>query len=280
MELGVIMKKIYTFMHAIIISIMVVQGGYAMHRAAAFIKQLAPGMPKHADVKPQQMVPATLWLQCAQGKQLSAADKKNLYVQDCTLAAQNFVMPAHRKNDTTVRLMTYNVHMWTDAHNKRTYDAILKDIETINADVVALQEVIMFDAATIAADFKALGYEHQLFFATHTGKSGFGFGNMFISKYPFAQPPIKQPYAIDTKHKEKRNFINAVLALPNNKKISLYATHLDVWDETEEHRVAEASEIIAHAAYNNITNSCIMGDFNAIRPDDYQYTVGGKKVWD
>ena len=47
------------------------------------------------------------------------------------------------KDKDILRIMTYNVHFWTDVNEIPNIDKILQDIKTINPDIVCLNEVTL-----------------------------------------------------------------------------------------------------------------------------------------
>ncbi len=228
----------------------------------------------------QTMPAASLWHAIAQGNTLNRYTMVQLFINDCALHAhENNAIPTHTINNDTVRLATYNVHMWKDAHSKNNFDAIIDTIGKVNADVLVLQEVLMFDNDRIVKKLKELGYTYTATAqaATFGGKL---FGNMVVSKYPFASDPVIKTYDADQKYAgERRCYIKAQVQLPGDKKITVYGTHLDVYDQTETLRKREIEELVTDSARSQIP--CIIAaDFNAVRKRDYQYEVNGKSVWD
>lgn len=212
--------------------------------------------------------PATVWSYLAQGKPVNSQLKKQLFVHDCGTLATTVKVPAHKKNNSTIRLATFNVHMWSDPFGADTYQELVQDIAALHADVLALQEVITFDLGRIIADFMQLGYTHHIFYGTHTTAAG-EFGNMIFSKYPFVGNEVSKTFNVDMGQPEQRNFIRVQLQLPNGQSMVVYTTHLDVYDDTEQRRVAEVQELLADIARQSCKNVVMMGDFNAVRQRDY-----------
>lgn len=228
------------------------------------------------------MAPASIWSLLAQGKVVTAKEKKNLFIKDCAMLADaNKFIPAHSKNDNRVRIATYNVHMWLDPHGGKAYEEIMKVIGIINADILVLQEVEMYDSKKIEDDFVKMGYQPGLFLNMYN-EGGRQFGNMVVSKYPFARKSTTKYFTVDEQEWEKRGFIHAVIALPNKQEVSVYGTHLDVFDTTEKRRVGEIKELLELAQQeidkNKHANVVLVGDFNAVRKKDYQYTVYGENL--
>lgn len=238
----------------------------------------------HADgFAKQQLPPASMWQRVAQGHNVSRHEMVNHYIADCNrLAGENASIPTHRKNNETVRVATYNVHFWHSPDLRYNFDAMMQTIGAINPDILILQEVALDNLPRIIHEFNKLGFtyaEHTFYKAADYANSPFG--NVIISKYPLAQHPINKAFYID-KHRggEQRGYLRHAFYLPNNKKITIYGTHLDVHDETEDRRAWEVEELVMMADKDTSENIMIAADFNAVRARDYQYSVGSKRVWD
>ncbi|MCX5925630.1 MAG: ankyrin repeat domain-containing protein [Candidatus Dependentiae bacterium] len=218
---------------------------------------------------------ASIWehyaqrLSTGQKIELDENSMQDLFISDCARDAEQNKRIS--KKDTSIaRLATYNVHKWLDPKGTPNYQGILDTIKAINADVLVLQEVIFTRASICAADFQKLGYNHQVSMDT-----GNGLHNMIVSKYPFVQEPIKKVYKVDqdSELREKRNFINTRVQLPDGNTISVYGTHLDVWDESGVKRTQEVKELLTVAGVDGSTNILLAADWNAVRKKDYQYMV-------
>lgn len=230
------------------------------------------------DAYVQEHLPASIWQAYATEGVLDRATIAPSFIKDCARdAVQNQRIP--EKTPGIVRIAIYNVHFWTDPLKQKNYPSILETIKTINADILLLQEVRLFNPEKIENDFKALGYTHQTFMSMKLWGND-PFGNMIVSKHPYIGEPVKKIYDSDKEQSEKRNFINRLIQLPHNKTISLYNTHLDVRDATGLMRTLEAQELVETAAHDINQNVLLAGDWNAVRQRDYQYHVSGKLVWD
>lgn len=228
--------------------------------------------------QPQQN--ATLWESRAQGHAVERRDMIKSFINDCVCyAGDNNAIPVHQKNNQSVRIATYNVHEWLDPYGAKNFDGIVTAIKQVQADVMILQEVALFNKATINDALHDAGY-HYTAFVTTINSAKRPCGNMIISKYPFTQKPVVKTFNADYHAgRERRGFIKTDIALPNNNTITLYGTHLDVWDASECKRTHEAAELVSTSAH--VSGNVLIGaDFNAVRPQDYQYQVKGKKVWD
>jgi endonuclease/exonuclease/phosphatase family metal-dependent hydrolase len=168
-----------------------------------------------------------------------------------------------RSEHSNIRFLTFNVHMWKDFNNKNKYEEILDVIRTSDADIVGLQEAMLFDkkiSQKYKKDFEHMGYQYQI---VCNEKYGI---NMLFSKYPIItynilklkQDPIQKlhRYAIFAE-------INVGISM------NVIVTHLDVYDETEQTRLDQINTIIKELGKHNDLQTIIMGDFNSLRRLDY-----------
>jgi len=229
----------------------------------------------------QTMPPASLWARMAHDSNVKRFDMRQSFIDDCALYAhENNLIPQHKKNNETVRIATYNVHSWYDCKGKNNFEGVMSVIKDINADILILQEVSLFDWKKIKKTCESLGYYcskslfvHTMYYYLHS------FGNMIVSKYPLAQEPIQKTFDADKKmFGDTRGYVKIVVDLPHQKKIKIYGTHLDVYDNTESLRTKEIQELIEDIGIG-IDPCIIAGDFNAVRASDYQYEMDGKSVW-
>lgn len=231
-------------------------------------------------------------------------EKLRLFVNDCNASVgQNDRIPQHQANDESIRIVTYNVHYWTDPFGRPNFDAICRVIEQVNADVLILQEVSWGPTAhnqqrtrdQIKQAFTRLGYEYFLF-GQAANLFGAPFGNVIISKYPFfkiEQATIFQERPANIA--ENRSFVKVSIDLPNNKSMTVYGTHLDVFDETGAWRENQTNQLIQHIndfqqneprefdenRNGYIENVLIAADFNEPRAVDYRAFAleGGMRPW-
>jgi len=243
---------------------------------------------KHLDIHNstvQNHQPSSIWQEILRsGKDDINLDQKiACYIQDCKkLTHENSAIPFHQMNQNTVRFATYNVHFWHGAgHGKSkqgNFENIIKVIKKINADVIVLQEVVLSDKFDTIKLFEKMGYKYWAFCKTVNHGS---FGNMLLSKYPIIKSVITKLFDADKKiKKQQRGFVNMRIQLPNNKAVSVYGTHLDVYDESENTRLAEIQELIEFTKQDKNQNIIVTADFNAVRKQDYQYKINDKLVWD
>lgn len=223
---------------------------------------------------------SSIWQTLSKGKGMSMLEKRDAYTNDCKTFGKQFNKQLKKHNpDTTIRFMTYNVHFWKGKNKENTVEPILTLIKKINPDILCLQEVIWHDKnkKDLTQKFKELGY-------TDGGEKTFVAGKGALGNIIFSKYPLSDLYAKKYKNpvrREYRSFTGGTV-LFNNQPIRFYCTHLDVWDETEKTRLEEITELTDHIKNNDadIKNIIFMGDFNAVREEDYEYVVNDKNVWD
>lgn len=216
---------------------------------------------------------ASIWLDIAAGANLSATDKKTSFITDCQeLAGENAKINAHPHDASTLRIATYNVHFWKDPHEN--WSTTLGTIAAIDADVLILQEVEFFNTEQYEEYknlFKQQGflYGTDVFGNTEDPSSGILFGNMILSKHPLESEPIITSFSTNYDQITTRCFINAKIKLPNGEVLSMYGTHLDVFDGTEAIRLEQIKELIAVVNADPSDHVLIAGDLNSVRQQDY-----------
>lgn len=301
---------------------------------------------------------STVWASIAHSKQepsyvgtiRDAGDKKDIFINDCKkYSSLNAKIPQHTQGDGLCRVATYNVHFWTNPHEYENFEKIMQAIQTINADILILEEFtwgnessnyaseilrekypdeqdkLLNQANTeiggddwyaaslsdpsfwdkqrarltelcvqalkdhneptspkeeILQRFKNFGYIDHIFADAPDKPGSSPFGNVVFSKYKIKERHVAF-YSTGYK-KAKRSYAKAVIELPENKSVVVYGTHLDVNDATGKTRAAQIQELtqIIDADKTNHENILVAGDFNEIRSkQDYQHTVGNKKIW-
>jgi endonuclease/exonuclease/phosphatase family metal-dependent hydrolase len=273
-------------------------------------------------MKSSQILPeASTWTKVRNGDKLQAEDKQTLFIDQCKiLASENSKIANHVSNNALVRVVTYNVHFWTDPYSdyqtakiseklkiicqqqnifsNSKITPIFDVIDSLNADILILEEVsshkipgrmemeefedykkILFSLGYIYGLEQNTSYEDLQFFGntiiTNNMKDfkaspNGPFGNWIISKLPFIQNPIVKHF--DNQHKyahESRCYVHCIIQLPNNQILSVYGTHLDVYNEKELIRFAQITELLDTIRHDNCDNILIAGDFNSIRCEDY-----------
>ncbi len=150
------------------------------------------------------------------------------------------------------RVCTWNVHGWCDAWGRLGYARAEETLRALDCDVIALQEV--FDTERLARLDVALSTRHAF------APAAWG-ANALL-----ARPAVREPraLALDVVAGELRSAVRGEVTL-GGVRVAVAATHLDVHDEAV--RCAQYEQLAA--TLSREAPALLLGDFNALRPDDY-----------
>ncbi|MGE0206273.1 MAG: endonuclease/exonuclease/phosphatase family protein [Candidatus Babeliales bacterium] len=247
---------------------------------------------KVATPKQHQTMPIhQLWHKIAHQEKPTAInrqEKLDLFEKTIQAALNENNKIPKKKNDI-FRILSYNVHFLKDSNNKPSEHTILHSIEKINPDVAVLQELYVEDSnafehntTALQKKLKKLGYQTILGCKTYKNqafKAGDWFGNVIISKI---KPQKSKSVSFESQLKERgeeRCYIYTQLMIPQlEQPLEIIGTHLEVSDPTEEYRLAQIKEILAFPFCTK--NVLIAADFNAVRKQDYDYTINKQSGWD
>jgi endonuclease/exonuclease/phosphatase family metal-dependent hydrolase len=126
-----------------------------------------------------------------------------------------------------IRIATYNVHKCKGLDQRTNPERIARVIRELNADVVAIQEILdvrdgraEFDQARcIVAELKTycecFGENRKLY--------GGRYGNMTLSRFPIQ---LCRNYDVTWRHRERRGCLRTDLLLPDKTLLHLFNVHL------------------------------------------------------
>lgn len=166
------------------------------------------------------------------------------------------------KQSNTLRIMTMNVHMWSNVYNVSCKKEILEVIKRSGSDIVCLEEIQYKTKEDLNKIKKKTGLEYLNTVVT-ANHNKMPFGNMMLSKRKW---DIIENIYLGRYNGENRSAIYARFGT-----LHVYCVHLDVWDDTGTERKKELDVLMTHISKNAKDNDPIVvcGDFNAIRKDDY-----------
>ena len=121
----------------------------------------------------------------------------------------------------TIRIATYNVHKCRGMDRRVRPERIAEVVAELNADVVALQEVVRIPHAAPEDDQAAfiagrLG-EYQLCFGENRQFRGGAYGNAILSRLPVA---LSRNYDLTWKGRERRGCLRADVQVPSGLRRS------------------------------------------------------------
>src|SRR5262249_31384822 len=110
------------------------------------------------------------------------------------------------------------------------------------------------------------------------------FGVMILSKFPLHDMEGRHFLATEP-NADREGYVHAV-ATVNNRKISVYGTHLTVEliskepERCEAIRLAQIKQLVELAHHDSCEHVIIAGDCNTLRKHDYDFMIDGVKAWD
>lgn len=162
------------------------------------------------------------------------------------------------KAPAQVRVLTYNVHMAFDAHGIPDPVATARVIETLNADLVALQEVgrgwTVNGGADLAAWLRWRFPEYRLVYGAMNGDL---WGNVILSRFDLRDSGVVR-FPIRTGRIQRG--LTWVTVPAEGGDLLVINAHL-AHGSGEEERLAQAGDVLAF--WNGRRPALILGDFNA-----------------
>jgi len=142
-----------------------------------------------------------------------------------------------------VKILSYNIYHGANAHGGSNLEAIGRIIDTLQPDLVALQEVDKQTTRVQGKDLTAIlssltGMEG--IFGKAMDYAGGGYGEAILSRYPILKTrnhPL--PHAPNA---EPRSALEVRVALPNRREILFVGTHLDHL-RTDQNRIDQVQQI-------------------------------------
>lgn len=126
-----------------------------------------------------------------------------------------------------VRIATFNLHHGKEKSKRYSRAKMLKDIESLNADIICLQEADVFSFRTVFDNQPKIIAEHLGYFYVSNRVRFFGLGfqhNAIISKFPIVN---SEAIILPTeKSKQNRVALNADIRI-EEKDVTLITTHLN-----------------------------------------------------
>jgi endonuclease/exonuclease/phosphatase family metal-dependent hydrolase/dienelactone hydrolase len=219
------------------------------------------------------IIASTVWLMLASDPRtaLSGAPAQNEAAQQATTqkaTSQQASSQSKSRNDV-LRVLSYNIHHAAGTDGKLDLNRIAKVIQSVNPDVVSLQEVDQRASRSGSKDQpselgKLTGM--RVLFAENIPLQGGSYGNAILSRFEIES----KNHSLLPNHSkgEQRGLISSTLlwqsAGKKAKTFNFTATHFDHRPNDSE-RVASAREVNELAISDPNTPSLIAGDFNDVR---------------
>lgn len=179
-----------------------------------------------------------------------------------------------------MRVATYNVHDCVGRDGVYDPLRIIRVIQELNADIIALQEITLDDAGEIMQLIR----EHTAMYAIDGTLfiRGIGrYGNVLLSRSPFVMQSVHE---LPERSRELRGVIQAQIEW-DDQTIAVYATHLGL-NRTERR---QQIEFLGELCKRNEPPAILMGDLNVwrgageLRPlvdiGFFHYSVRSFPIW-
>ncbi|MGB8477161.1 MAG: endonuclease/exonuclease/phosphatase family protein [Candidatus Acidiferrum sp.] len=161
-----------------------------------------------------------------------------------------------------LRVATYNIHKCRGLDGRVRPERIAQVLEELDADIVALQEVVGWDGHGRKHDqaryfAEALGYHGEL--GENRRHKGAAYGNLLLSRLPVLST---QNHDISTRGRERRGCLRADVKMGKGRVLHVFNLHLGTsfFERRKQARKLFHSEILSD---QNLTGSrIILGDFN------------------
>lgn len=162
-----------------------------------------------------------------------------------------------------IRVATYNVHKCRGLDRRTNPERIANVITQLDADVVAIQEVLdvrngrpQFDQAR---RIQSKLNDYEFCFGENRKLHGGAYGNMTLSRFPVR---VCQNYDLTWRHRERRGCLRTDLDLANGTVLHIFNIHLGTSFIERRH---QARKLLADQVLNRLEYRgprIVMGDFN------------------
>ena len=161
-----------------------------------------------------------------------------------------------------MRVATYNVHKCRGLDGRVRPDRIVQVLREIDADIIALQEVVCVESKTRQHDqaryiADELGYYSEL--GENRRHKGGAYGNALLSRFPIHR---SRNYDISIPRREPRGCLRADVLLEAGSWLHIFNLHLGTsfYERRKQARQLFGQQILTDA--NLPGNRIILGDFN------------------
>jgi len=152
------------------------------------------------------------------------------------------------------RVATYNVHKCRGMDWRVRPDRIATVLCELDADIIALQEVLSSQAQCLASKLK-----QPYVFAGARIHRGVDYGNILFTRFPVTRT---ENHDITISGREERKCLEAEIQIPGRGALHVFAVHLGTsWSE----RRQQARKLLAPALLGRSNSSApalLLGDFN------------------
>jgi endonuclease/exonuclease/phosphatase family metal-dependent hydrolase len=159
-----------------------------------------------------------------------------------------------------IRFLTYNIHKCCGLDRRERPDRIVEVLREVNADVIALQEVLSIpgDRDRDQAEFIATELGFRSCFGENRRLNGGAYGNLLLSRFPLS---AIQNHDITTRRREQRGCLRADIELPGTT-LHVFNVHMGTsfFERRQQARKLVGPEVLRHPTLHGIR--VVLGDFN------------------
>jgi endonuclease/exonuclease/phosphatase family metal-dependent hydrolase len=162
-----------------------------------------------------------------------------------------------------IRVATYNVHKCTGLDRRTSVERIVAVVRQLNADVVALQEIVAVEGGRpeydqvrrIAGELR----DYTACFGENRKLHGGAYGNLTLSRLPVT---LCRNYDLTWHRRERRGCLRSDIALSDRAVLHVFNVHLGTGFVERRHQARRllSSEVLNHSEL--ISPRIIVGDFN------------------
>lgn len=153
-----------------------------------------------------------------------------------------------------LRVASYNIHGWIGTDGRRDPERTLAVVRSMDADVIALQEVMLDQEPDVSPLFVGLPEYVKLLGRTEM-RAGQHYGNVLLVRRPVRHV---ERIELPVRAQEPRGAMDVAIELPDGL-VHVLATHLGLgWRE----RRRQISSLIARMGRTTAAREIVLGDFN------------------
>lgn len=169
---------------------------------------------------------------------------------------------AKADNTKRIRVATYNIHKCRGLDGRVRPARILDVLREVDADILALQEVVRVDAdrpEKDQANFMATELGMNFHFGENRLHNGGAYGNALLSRYPLH---ASCNYNISTSGREPRGCLRVDMTLPGGALLHVFNIHMGtaLLERRKQARELVSPKILHQAELSG--HRIVLGDFN------------------
>lgn len=162
--------------------------------------------------------------------------------------------------DGQIRILTYNIHKCRGLDRRVSPERIVKVLQEIDADIIALQEVVAKSDGHVGdqAQFIAAGLGFHSCFGEARTLDGWPYGNVLLSRFPLC---VARNHDITVSGRERRGCLRTDIQLPGTT-LHVFNIHLGTsfFERRRQARKLFSPEILHNPQLEGAR--VVLGDFN------------------